>query len=74
VTQRVRVRSISGVVMDELIEVVQRQAGISRDQAKLAVSAMVAFFSAKLPSPLVGRMQSLLDNPHESNRPDTGAI
>jgi hypothetical protein len=53
--------------MDELIEAVRRQAGISREQADLAVSAMVAFFSAKLPSPLFGRIQSLLSNPPSRN-------
>jgi hypothetical protein len=58
--------------MDELIEAVRRQAGISREQADLAVSAMVAFFSAKLPSPLFGRIQSLLSNAPGGNPKETG--
>jgi hypothetical protein len=48
--------------MDELIEAIQRQTGVSREQAKVAVTAMVAYLSAKLPSPLIGRIQSLLDS------------
>ena len=47
--------------MDELIGAVQRQAGISEEKARLAVAAMLAFLSARLPSPLVGRIQALLD-------------
>jgi hypothetical protein len=48
--------------MDELIDAIQRQAGVSREQARVAVTAMVVYLSAKLPSPLIGRIQSLLDN------------
>jgi len=48
--------------MDELIEAIQRQAGVSREQARVAVTAMVAYLSSKLPSPLIGRIHSLLDN------------
>jgi hypothetical protein len=48
--------------MDELIEAIQRQADVSREQARVAVTAMVGYLSAKLPSPLIGRIQSLLDN------------
>jgi hypothetical protein len=58
--------------MDELIEAVQRQAGISREQAMLAVSAMVAFLSARLPSPLVGRIQVLLDGEQALNQANSG--
>jgi hypothetical protein len=47
--------------MDELIDAVQRQAGISEEQAARAVAAMVSFLSARLPSPLVGRIQALLE-------------
>jgi hypothetical protein len=48
--------------MDELIDAVQRQAGISEEQAEIAVSAILTFLSARLPSPLVGRIQALLEN------------
>jgi hypothetical protein len=48
--------------MDRLIDTVQRQAGISRDQAQMAVTAIIGFFKAQLPSPLVGRIQAFLEN------------
>ena len=48
--------------MNELIDAVQRKAGISEEQAAIAVSAILAFLSARLPSPLVGRIQALLEN------------
>ena len=59
--------------MDELIDAVQRQAGISAEQAEIAVCAMLAFLSARLPSPLVGRIQSLFDNNRDSgSTPEPG--
>ena len=48
--------------MDELIDAVKRQAGISGEQAQVAVATILAFLSVRLPSPLVGRIQALLDN------------
>jgi hypothetical protein len=47
--------------MDELIDAVQRQAGISEEEARKAVAATMAFFSARLPSPFVGRIRALLE-------------
>jgi hypothetical protein len=52
--------------MHDLIGAVQRQAGITEQQAEIAVSAMLSFLSARLPSPLVGRIQSLFDNNRDS--------
>ncbi len=48
--------------MDELIQAVQRQAGVSYEQAQIAVAAMLTFLSARLPSPLIGRIRALLDS------------
>jgi hypothetical protein len=56
--------------MDQLIEAVQRQAGISTEQAQRAVAAMLSFLSARLPSPLVGRIQSLFDPAEPGDRSD----
>jgi hypothetical protein len=56
--------------MDQLIDAVQRQAGISNEQAQRAVAAMLSFLSARLPSPLVGRIQSLFDQGEPSDRTD----
>lgn len=47
-------------MIDELIEVVARSAGLSRDQAALAVGGMLRFMAARLPSPLFGELQSRL--------------
>lgn len=46
--------------MDELIQLVAQRAGISSAQAALAVSAMLAYLTARLPSPLVGRIREQL--------------
>ena len=57
-------------LMDQLIDAVQRQAGISNEQARRAVAAMLSFLSARLPSPLVGRIQSLFDQDEPSAHSD----
>jgi len=54
--------------MDELIDAVQRQAGISEEEARQAVAATMAFFSARLPSPLVGRIRALLEATDQHRR------
>jgi len=59
--------------MDELIDAVQRQAGISEEQAAIAVSAILAFLSARLPSPLVGRIQALLESIDQRPQRDYGS-
>lgn len=47
-------------MMDDLVEAVSRAAQLSPDQATLAVGAMMRFLAARLPSPLVGELQSRL--------------
>lgn len=49
--------------MDELIQTVARAAGLSPEQAALAVSAMLCFFTARLPSALVGELHAHLRAP-----------
>lgn len=46
--------------MDELIQTVARAAGLSPEQAALAVAAMLRFFTARLPSALVGELHAHL--------------
>lgn len=46
--------------MDELIQLVTRRAGISSAQAALAVAAMLGYLTARLPSPVVGRISEQL--------------
>jgi methyl coenzyme M reductase beta subunit len=43
-------------MMDELIQAVSRGAGVPTPQATLAVDAMLRFFTARLPSALVGEL------------------
>jgi hypothetical protein len=47
-------------MMDELIQAVAREAKLSPPQAALAVGGMLRFFAARLPSPLLGELQSRL--------------
>lgn len=54
-------------MMDELIAAVARAASLPPEQAALAVAAVLRFFTARLPSSLVGelhaRLQIRLDCP-----------
>lgn len=47
-------------MMDELIAAVARAAGLPPEQAALAVAAVLRFFTARLPSPLVGELHARL--------------
>jgi nucleoid DNA-binding protein len=46
--------------MDELIKLVTQKAGISEDQAKKAVSAVLDFLKQRLPAPIAGQIEGLL--------------
>ncbi len=61
--------------VDELIQLVAQRAGISPAQAALAVAAMLGYLTARLPSPVVGRIREQLgreQNPHRADIDDTG--
>lgn len=47
-------------MLDELILAVARAAGLSPEQAALAVAAVLRFFTARLPSSLVGELHERL--------------
>lgn len=47
-------------MMDELITAVARAANLPPEQAALAVAAMLRFFTARLPSSLVGELHARL--------------
>lgn len=47
-------------MMDELLQAVARGASLSPEQAALAVAAMLRFFTARLPSALVGELHARL--------------
>jgi hypothetical protein len=55
--------------MDELIRLVAQRAGISLAQAALAVSVMLGHLTARLPSPLVGRIREQLGEAPSSRQP-----
>lgn len=47
-------------MFEELILAVSRGAGLSPEQAALAVTAMLRFFTARLPSSMVGELHARL--------------
>jgi len=46
--------------MDELVKLVTKKAGISEDQAKKAVDAVLGFLRGKLPKPVAAQIDALL--------------
>jgi nucleoid DNA-binding protein len=58
--------------LDELIQLVARRAGISSAQSALAVSAMLSYLTARLPSPVVGRIREQLGDVQSPREPDRG--
>ena len=58
--------------MDELIDAMQRQAGISGDEAHNPVAAMLALFNAELPSPLMSHIPAMLDHSEPRTSDDNG--
>jgi hypothetical protein len=48
------------LAVDELVKLVAQRVGISSAQAALAVSAMLDYLTARLPSPVVGRIREQL--------------
>ena len=58
--------------VDELVQLVAQRAGIRSAQAVLAVSAMLDYLTARLPSPLVGRIREQLGVAKGVRRADGG--
>ncbi|MBE7417444.1 MAG: hypothetical protein HS128_06725 [Ideonella sp.] len=56
-------------MVDELIEAVARDAELPREHASLAVAAMLRFFTARLPSSLVGELHARLAEPGLAHDP-----
>ena len=59
-------------MMEELILAVARGAGLSPEQAALAVTAALRFFTARLPSSLVGELHARLGTRRPSGDPGAG--
>ena len=58
--------------MDELIQRVAQQAEVSSAQAALAVNCMLEYLTARLPSPVVGRIREQLRASQNIRQADTG--
>jgi uncharacterized MAPEG superfamily protein len=54
--------------MTALLESICVRAGISQDQARSTLEAILVFLAAKLPSPVMGRIRQALSDPE--NRPE----
>lgn len=48
--------------MDQLIKQVSERAGISEAQAKTAVESVVGFLKERLPSPIAGQVDNVLNS------------
>ena len=48
--------------MDELIKQVSERTGISEDKAKTAVETVVGFLKERLPSPIAGQVDNVLNS------------
>jgi uncharacterized protein (DUF2267 family) len=46
--------------MDELIKMVTQKAGISTDQAKMAVDTVLKFLKEKLPAPIASQIEGAI--------------
>lgn len=47
--------------MDELVKQVAQRTGISEDKAQEAVNTVVGFLKARLPEPIAGQVDSILN-------------
>ncbi len=56
--------------MDELIKLVSAKAGISADQAKVAVSTVLDFLKSKLPAPIASQLDTVLQGISPGNVAD----
>ncbi len=53
--------------MDELVKMVTKKVGISEAQAKQAVETVLGFLKDKLPEPIAGQLDAILEG-------DTGGL
>ena len=47
--------------MDDLLKTVQEKTGLDLDQAKGAIEAVIGFLKDKLPEPISGQLEKLID-------------
>jgi len=56
--------------MDKLLELVQEKAGISADQARQAIEAVVGFLKDKLPGPLGDQLSKFVEGDDDGDGGD----
>ena len=49
--------------MDELVQKISEETGLSEEQARKAAEVVVNFLKEKLPAPLAGQIDNLIENP-----------
>jgi uncharacterized protein (DUF2267 family) len=54
--------------MDELVKMVSERTGLPEDQARKATEAVLDFLKEKLPAPLAGQLDNLVENPNVTNQ------
>ena len=70
-----RKRPTPGILeVDELTQLVAQRAGISSAQATLAISAMLSYLTARLPSPVVARIREQLGDVGSPREPGQGEV
>jgi hypothetical protein len=47
--------------MEELIKLVSQKTGLSEDMARTAVETVIGFLKQKLPAPIAGQIDSILE-------------
>lgn len=47
--------------MDELVKLVAQKTGISPDQARAAVTTVIGFLKQRLPAPIAGQIDGILN-------------
>jgi len=60
--------------MDKLLELVQEKAGISADQARKAIEAVVGFMKDKLPGPIGDQLSKFVDGDDEGGDDEGGGM
>ena len=59
--------------MEELIKQVSAKTGISEDQARTAVTTVLGFLKDKLPAPIAGQIDNVVDGESGGNLGDMAA-
>ena len=49
--------------MNELVKLVSQKVGISEEQSRQAVTMVIDFLKERLPAPIAGQIDTILNNP-----------